>query len=305
MGKRLWTVLAVSVLIPYGAALAFGKTALEEEGNYLDGGQRRILLDEKTGEYADLEDYLVGMVAEQIPAEYEEETLKAQAIIARTYVVKQMGQADQMSESSLELKTMGKEQLKSLWGEKDFAKFYKKIENAVKATSGQVISWEGELIEPLFCRASAGMTRQGDERHPYLESVDGGKDVEAEGFLTIQVWTKDEFAGKLSEGLEGEPISAEEVPGCIQIVQRDEAGYVEEIQVGSQICSGETVQYALGLPSPNYAVEEYGEQIRTVSSGLGHGYGFSQFGANEKAKEGWTAQDLLEYYYKNIALISE
>ncbi len=306
IGKKLWTALIISILIPYGAALVFsGTAAAEEYAEYSEEGEPRILLDGENGGYVTLEDYLAGVVAGQIPAEYEEETLKAQAIIARTYLIKQMGEDMEIPESSLELESLETEQLKSLWGSKEFAGLYRKVENAVKETEGQVLTYQGELIDPLFCRASAGMTRQGDDLHPYLVSVDSAKDVEMDGFFSIQIWTKEEFAEKIGGVLEGEPVGADEIPGCIQIVKRDEAGYVEEIQIGSQICSGDAVQYALGLPSPNFTIEEYGGKVRTASSGMGHGYGFSQFGANEKAKEGWTAQDLLEYYYKNIALISE
>ncbi len=298
--------LVMSILFPYAVTLAFSGTAAagEQEENGMDSG-RRILLDRETPGYADLEDYLVGVVARQMPAEYEKEALKAQAIIARTYIVKQMGEETEIAESSLDLDILEKEQLKNLWGTQDFAEFYQKIENAVNETAGQVITWEGELIDPLFCRASSGKTRQGDELHPYLQPVNSPKDVEAEGFLTVTVWTKEEFAEKLSAIPEGEGISADSVPGCVQIGRRDESGYIEEIQVGSLIHSGETVQYALGLPSPDFTIEEYEGNIRAASSGVGHGYGLSQYGANERAKEGWTAQDILEYYYKNIVLISE
>ncbi len=300
----MWTALLISILIPYGAALVFGGTAAANEGGgYPAEGKRRILLE--NGGYINLEEYLPGVVAGQIPADYEEETLKAQAIIARTYLVKQMGDDTEIEESSLKLENLEKEQLKAAWGTEKFARLYKKVEDAVKATEGQVITFQEELIDPLFCRASAGMTRQGDELHPYLAPVDSAKDIEIDGFLAIQNWTKEEFAEKLAVLSENEPLSADDVPGCIQIAERDEAGYVEKIQVGNQICSGEQVQYVLGLPSPNFVIEEYEGNVRTVSSGKGHGYGFSQFGANEKAKEGWSAQDLLDYYYKNIVLISE
>lgn len=305
MGRKIWTALALGVLTPYVCTLAFSGIAAGEGRENGEGEGRRILLDREASSYVDLEDYLVGVVAKQMPAEYEPEALKCQAVIARTYITRQMGEELEIAESALDLDILEKEQLKDLWGTDQFAGYYRKIEDAVSDTAGVVMTWEGALIEPLFCRASAGRTRDGDSLHPYLAAADSGRDVEAEGFLQIRSWTREELAAALSAIPEGEPVSADSVPGCIQVVRRDEAGYVEEIQVGGLSCTGETVQYALGLQSPNYVIEEVEGEIRTVTSGIGHGYGLSQYGANERAKEGWTCQDILEYYYKNIVLISE
>ena len=95
------------------------------------------------------------------------------------------------------------------------------------------------------------------------------------------------------------------MPDTIQIVSRDTAGYVDQIQIGNAGFSGEEVQYALGLASSCFVLEPYEDGIRAVVKGIGHGYGLSQATANEKAKEGWKAEDILGYFYKNIAFISE
>ena len=216
-----------------------------------------------------------------------------------------MGDGKEIAESALDLDFLEEEQLKALWGTDRFVEYYKKMESAAEDTAGMVIAWNGELIDPLFCRASAGKTRSGDSYHPYLASADSARDVEADGYLQVVTWSKEEFARLLSALPEGEAITADMVPGCVQVVSRDGAGYVEEIQIGSVLHSGDRVQYALGLQSPDFSIEEYQGGVRAVSSGIGHGYGLSQYGGNVKAKEGWTAQDILEYYYKNIVLISE
>ena len=96
-----------------------------------------------------------------------------------------------------------------------------------------------------------------------------------------------------------------QIPDTIQIVSRDTAGYVDQIQIGNAGFSGEEVQYALGLQSACFTMESYEDQIRAVSKGIGHGYGMSQESANEKAKAGWKAEDILSYFYKNITYISE
>ncbi len=305
MKKKIGTAILISFLFPYIITLAVSGTAAA--GQHREPGQsgRRIYLDRGEGGYVDLEDYLPGVIARQIPADYEPEVLKAQAILARTYIRKQMGDETEIAESALDLDFLEEEQLKALWGTDRFVEYYKKMESAAKETTGTVVTWNGELIDPLFCRASAGKTRPGDTYHPYLTSVDSGRDVEADGYLQVVTWSKEEFAGLLSAIPEGESVTADMVPGCVQVVSRDHAGYVEEIQIGSMVYGGDKVQYALGLQSPDFSIEEYEGGVRAISSGIGHGYGLSQYGGNVKAKEGWTAQDILEYYYKNIVLISE
>ncbi len=295
----------ISFLFPYIITLTVSGTAAAEQSKEAGQSGRKIYLDREEGGYVDLEDYLPGVIARQIPADYEPEVLKAQAILARTYIRKQMGDGKEIAESALDLDFLEEEQLKALWGTDRFVEYYKKMESAAEDTAGMVIAWNGELIDPLFCRASAGKTRSGDSYHPYLASADSARDVEADGYLQVVTWSKEEFARLLSALPEGEAITADMVPGCVQVVSRDGAGYVEEIQIGSVLHSGDRVQYALGLQSPDFSIEEYQGGVRAVSSGIGHGYGLSQYGGNVKAKEGWTAQDILEYYYKNIVLISE
>mgnify|MGYP001077261501 CR=1 FL=1 len=305
MKKKIGTAILISFLFPYIITLTVSGTAAAEQSKEAGQSGRKIYLDREEGGYVDLEDYLPGVIARQIPADYEPEVLKAQAILARTYIRKQMGEGKEIAESALDLDFLEEEQLKALWGTDRFVEYYKKMESAAEDTAGMVIAWNGELIDPLFCRASAGKTRSGDSYHPYLASADSARDVEADGYLQVVTWSKEEFARLLSALPEGEAITADMVPGCVQVVSRDGAGYVEEIQIGSVLHSGDRVQYALGLQSPDFSIEEYQGGVRAVSSGIGHGYGLSQYGGNVKAKEGWTAQDILEYYYKNIVVISE
>ena len=199
--------------------------------------------------------------------------------------------------------------LKKLWGSSRFPEYYKKLEDAVKATSGIVMTYEGKCIDPMYCRATAGMTRQGDFTHPYLQTVDCPGDVEAEGYMQMLSFSRESFVSDINSIPAGESgsrtIEASQVPDTIQIVSRDDAGYVDTVQIGSAGYTGEEVQYALGLASSCFVLEPYEDGIRAVVKGIGHGYGLSQATANEKAKEGWKAEDILGYFYKNIAFISE
>ena len=314
----LWAA-AMGLMVPYLTTLAWTGTIHGEEirleQSQTPSSGRRILLDRgKSGVYVDAEEYLPGVLAGQIPADFEMEALKAQAVIARTYIYKQMEKNEdgiwQVPESALDLDVLEMPQMKKMWGNEAFLEAYGRLEEAVQATSGQVLKWQEAYIDPMFCRASAGMTRQGDENHPYLQPVDCPGDLEAEGYLQLVNFSKGEFADRLSQipGGDGETVPAVEagqLPDSIQIVEREEGGYVTSLQVGERIFTGEEVQYALGLQSSAFSFVPFEDGIRAETKGIGHGYGFSQTEANRMAEEGWTAEDLLLHFYKNVQLTAE
>ena len=313
MKKYVVWAVAAGLLGPYVATLAWTGNVWGEELRYEQqkglSGTRKILLDRGDASYyVDLEEYLPGVIAGQLPAEYHPEAVKAQAIIARTYLYSQMeaaGDQEKIAESALDLDFMGTEQLKKLWGTSLFPAYYKKMEEAVKETKGIAMAFEGAYITPLFCRASAGSTRPFKEA--YLPARACPLDLEAEGYLGIKVMEPGEFADKInSMSTDGKRvIKAETLPESIQIGERDEAGYVISAQLDGQGFSGEEIQYALGLSSCAFSVEPYEGKLRILTKGIGHGYGFSQHTANEMAKEGRTAQELLGYFYENIVFTSE
>lgn len=282
-----------------------GTERLNEEGKMpLDSG-RQIILDRETTMYLDVEEYLVGVVARQIPAEYTLEALKAQAVIARTYIYQQMGGKRQIAESALDMDYLGQVQLEKLWGTKNYLEFYQRVEEAIKETRGEVLCWQGEYADALFCRCSAGSTRPGDESHPYLAAVNCPEDLTSDNFLQLKEWTPEEFSRLISAIPDGGPVSADQVPGMIQIGGRDSSGYVTQVQIGNVQFSGDEVRYALGIQSPCFSFEDYGGNIRAEVKGIGHGYGFSQFAANKKAQEGWTYRELLDYFYPGTSLEAE
>ena len=88
----------------------------------------------------------------------------------------------------------------------------------------------------------------------------------------------------------------------IQIVSRDEAGYVQTVMAGTEEYSGDETAAALGLPSPAFSVSRTETGLKFVDKGSGHGYGLSQWGANKLAAEGQDAAAILSYYYKNITI---
>lgn len=343
MNRRFWWAVLALTAGPYIGTLAWtgtirGEEIFEEQRE--DLGAYRILLDRGSGSYyINMEEYLPGVVAMQMPVSYESEALRVQAIIARTYIRRQMEASGtfqseaavgetgvsqpeaapaegvsrpepvrEIAESALDLDYMEQEQLRRLWGTSEFPQYYQKLEQAVKSTEGMVLTYEGSLIDPMFFRLSAGMTREGDFLHPYFQNVDCPEDMEADGFVELKTFSGDEAAAAVNSIPQGETgprqVSAGDLPDQTQIISRDQAGYVEEIQIGNYMYTGEEIQYAFGLSSSCFSLESYEGGVRFTVKGSGHGYGLSQNTANEKAKEGWTAEDILAYFYKNV-LISE
>lgn len=306
MGKKILLACILAFLFPYIVTLAWTGKIEEKKGIPIPSSGKRVILDRKGAETSmDVEAYLPGVVAKQIPADYGKEALRAQAIIARTYIYGKMNGQNEVKESDLHMDYLEQKQMEKLWGSEAFVATYEKVEDAVRSTTGTVITYNGNLIEPLFHRASDGKTRAGDDAHPYLQPVECKKDVGAEGFLNIIQFSKEEFAEKINQISGDVPVKPDDIPKSIQIIQRDDSGYVEMVQIGTRSFTGEEVQYALSLPSPSYEFEEYEGGVRAVCRGIGHGYGLSQYGAKCKNEEGWTAEKILAYFYKNIVLISE
>ena len=310
MKKRTAAVLA-AFLIPYITTLAVSGRVQGADGGKIRGNSdrtsgwesqtdgRQILLDREdgvrnngTGDAVPLEEYLIGLTAVQIPDGYPKEAVKAQAILARTALYREMDGADSIEESALDMDYLEPEQIESRFEAAGMPEYYQTICGAV--------------------RVSAGRTREGDEAHPYLASVAAKEDEGAGGYLTRQGMTREELKKRLEEGLNAlgehpdlENLEEDRILEEIQIVKRDSAGYVETVQIGAETYSGDAVRYALGVPSPAFSLEEDGDEIRCVTYGRGHGYGLSQYGAGLMAENGSSAEEILKHYFKNIQIVSE
>lgn len=269
--------------------------------------KRRKILVERKGvrTYMDLEDYLPGVMVCQMDGDYEMEVLKCQAVIARTYIHRLMDGRTEIYEEELDMDYLGEgEGYQGEYREKLLGRL-KRCQEAAEATSGVVMQQENRCILPLFHAISAGRTRTGAADFPYLQSVESTADTKREDYMQVLEWSRSEFAAAISQIPGAASVTADQLPSQIQTVKKDDAGYMEEIRIGTGICSGDEVQYALGLPSPCFSLEGDGDIIRVRVRGRGHGYGLSQAGAEEMAKSGWGYEDILNHYYKNISLISE
>ena len=318
--RRFLAVLFVMVMIPYVTTLAWtGRIApSEKETAEVSPGifagaaaesvrdSRSVVVERNGRESAvSVEEYLVHVLAAQIPVEFGPETLKAQAILARTYIYGLLDGRKEIYEEELDMDALSIERMKTLWGEKDFAAMFGKLQKAVGETEGLYLLYDGVLIEPLFCYASAGKTRSHGADFPYLKQVESPGDLRAENYRSLPVFEVREFVRRINAIPGSVEVCEEEFTdgGGIQIVERDGAGYVTYVQIGQKTYTGEEVQYALGLNSCSFSFERLNGKIRVICKGIGHGYGFSQFGANEMEKEGKGYEELLRYYFQNVEIV--
>lgn len=248
----------------------------------------------------DEEDFLPVLVSGEIPQDYEEETIKAQMVIARTNLQVRLSGG----ETLIEILQPKAEQLHSAKNFLQEKKFYKKYQQAAQDTRGMVLSWEGQLRQAPYHRASGGSTRSGkevfrDSSYDYLEAVASPQDIEAKEYLQGEFFTQSQLKGILKRTYPDMVFPTGDLAKDIRELSRDSAGYVLEVKAGNVILSGEELRKCLGLPSSCYTLQTVGGELRFMCKGEGHGLGFSQFGGNVLAQQGSTFEEILSVYFPN------
>lgn len=272
-------VLCIMILLPFNLSLMVpGQKAAEE-------AQTEILKDP-------LEWEVYHLLAQSIPASYEEETLKAQAVVIRTNALLEQGENAYLL----------MDHYRDEWGE-EFEDNCSRFLEAVKATKGMYLTVNGEAAAAPFFRVSNGNTRDGaallgEETYSYLRQKACPRDFMAEEFLQTFSFSVKTFFQKL-DGINGISVPDQEWE---PEYTRDGAGYVTEFRLGDWSCGGEDLRGAFGLPSSDYELIMEGKEIQIHTKGVGHGVGLSQFAANEMAGEGADFMEILNYFFTDIAI---
>ena len=211
------------------------------------------------------EDCLPFILSEEIEADKEEETLKAQAVIARTNLYRRIKEGESLYDILIE----------------------KVFIDAVKDTENIVLLWNGELKPVPYHEISSGKTRSGeevfrDQEFTYLKSVDSNADRDSPDYLSSVY---------IEEG---------QLPREFEIEERDSAGYVQSIEADGNLLEGEGFRRGMRLSSADFTVQKLNGKIRFLCRGKGHGLGFSQYGGNELAKEGKNYKEILTAYFPEM-----
>lgn len=252
------------------------------------------------------EDVLPGIVANEISMGAETEAMKAQAVIARTNCLRAMEQGEDFPEG------LTKGEMMRMWGQENFSDYYSQLESCIEATRGEAMVYNGTWIEADFHTASAGYTRDaaevyGNGDYPYLKSVECRMDIPSEDFLKVLFYTPEEFVQKGEKFFDtaSSGKSAAELLAGIVITKRDNAGYVTEVTIDGNPCSGEELRLAYDWNSSAFSMKEVDGQIRIVTKGCGHGLGVSLYGANVLASEGHSYKEILKYFYSEIEFVTQ
>lgn len=260
-----------------------------------------------------LSEYLMGVVAAEMPANFHLEALKAQAVAARTYALKRMIQfggkgsrehpgADICTDPQHGQAWVSWEKLSEIWGA-NYNSYRQKVEEAVLSTSGLVIVYDGLLIDPVFHSTSGGRTENAEdvwsEPVPYLRSVVCEYDRHSPYYHSVVEMTLEEMWNKLGKVV---PVSTSAGRG-LRVLERSATGRVKSIQVGDRTMKGTDFRMALGLPSTNFTWQIQGNRIRFDLQGYGHGVGMSQYGADGLARSGKNYLEILQFFYTGVKIV--
>lgn len=311
--KEIWIALIMGVAVP-GFLLWFGAALLEVQETQPEESipETTVSLPEtvyeipvRTGQEVqqqNLEEYLVGVVLAEMPASFEKEALKAQAVVARTYTMRanlsggKHGDGSVCTDYACCQAYIDPEDYLNKGGTTENVD---KIRTAVTDTAGQVLTYGGELIEATYFSCSGGSTEDAvavwGTDYPYLQAVESPGEEEAAHYTDTVRFSPEEFAGALGAVLSGSP---REWFGAVTYT---EGGGVDTMVIGGKTYKGTELRQKLGLRSTAFTVSA-GEDITITTRGYGHRVGMSQYGADAMAALGNHYTDILAHYYQGTAL---
>ncbi len=311
-------LMSVLLLFPVLLALCLPREIQpkESEGTYQVKADELFVacLNVKTNEVSmvNLEEHLVGVLAAEMPAAYEPDALKAQAVAARSYILSKMNVPNAQHPTAIICTDpnhckgwLSKEDALAKWKTEEQKKNWKKLKSAVKGTRGEYMMYEDEVVEAFFFATSGGKTENSEDvwstSLPYLRSVESPEDKNGKNYYSSAVFTLDEFYSKIS------PYFADKLPRAtapqISAPKRTEGGGIAEISICGKTFRGGEIRSIFGLKSANFTVTVSDDKVIFDVLGYGHGVGMSQTGANEMAKNGKKYTEILKHYYTNIQIV--
>lgn len=256
----------------------------------------------------DMKTYLLGVVRAEMPAGFQMEALKAQAVAARTYIFHKMAgggspnhpQADACDDITCCQAFKSEEQAAADWGEQA-PDYEAKVRQAVEETDGECVLYEGAPVLAVFHSSSVGTTQDAQSvwsaSLPYLQSVETPENEETvPNYRSSASFSSGELRQKLIEALpdvtlEGSPSN------WFTNIQQQPNGTVTSLSVGGMEVGGNRLRTILGLRSACFTISFEGDEVTFSVAGYGHGVGMSQYGANVLAEGGMNYREILEWYY--------
>ena len=254
--------------------------------------------DSKTNKISEeeLENYIIGVVGAEMPASFDEEALKAQAVASRTYAVYKMNHSNKSYDVVTDVSNQSYQtldELKSKWGN-DFEYYYNRIKKAVLDTKDEVIKYDNEVIIAYYFAMSNGFTEDAslvfNEYKPYLKSTNSTwEDENLKNFSVTKSFDVSDFKKMFN------------ITNDINItnIKRTGTNRVLSLKINNQEYSGVDIRKKLGLRSTDFDID-VNDKVVVTTRGYGHGVGLSQYGANIMAKNGYNYKQIIEHYYNGV-----
>ena len=245
----------------------------------------------------ELEEYIKGVVAAEMPLEFNIEALKAQSIIARTYTYKALARGTKLTDNESTQSYKSDEELRALWGSK-YNTYINKVTSAVKDTKGMYLTYNGEYIEAVYHSTSNGKTESAEEvwgnAFAYLKSTSSEYDTTNKSFQMDKFISYSELSSLLNTDINQD--------SEFNILDRTVGDRVKSISINGTIFNGVNLRNTLKLRSADFSINKTDDGVIFTTKGYGHGVGMSQYGANGMANNGYNYNQILEHYYMGTKL---
>ncbi len=268
---------------------------------------------DSTVEELPMDTYLYGVVSAEMPANYEKEALKAQAVVARTYTIYKIASqaskhegADICDDAACCQAWITKEDRQARWEEDKKEEYWNKIVSCVDSTKGEVIFYEGKPINAFFHSNSGGNTEApvnvwGGNGYPYLQTVTTAGEDAYDQYQSEASYSFEQVR-ELVKGVHSDFEIDFQKADCIQILGRTEGNRVKEMKMGNLTLSGVEIRNIFKLKSANFEVSLDEGQVKFRVIGYGHGVGMSQTGADSLAKQGKNYLEIIHHFYTGVTI---
>lgn len=299
MKKVLLFCLSI-ILIPIIVVNIFIRNE-EIKFEYKENMQVRVKRSNGVIEKIPLEDYVVGVLAGEMPVNFNLEALKAQAVAARTYVMKKMtyniNNEYDVVDTVMDQVYLDNEYLKNVWKD-NYIKNINILKNAVLQTYSEYITYNNEIIEAFYFSTSTGKTENSEDIFinyvPYLRSVDSTWDEISPVYIETKYFTVQDFFSKLKINYSDK--------FDIDYVNTTSTGRVKTVKINNNIKNANDIVSSLGLRSSYFNIKKINNLIKVETKGYGHGVGMSQYGAEAMARLGYTYDKIIKYYYQGVEI---
>ena len=299
--KKIIYVILLIIIIPYIVISLFIYDD-EIKFNYTANMNVRVKIN-ATGKIDEipLEEYVSGVLAGEMPAEFSLEALKAQAVAARTYVMKRLSTNKKNEYDVIDTVQnqvyLDENQQKQNWGNR-YTELSNKVKQAVIETNSEYLVYNGKIIDALFFSTSIGVTENSEDifpnEIPYLRSVSSTWDSVSPLYDKEYYFTLKKFYDLL--GLEYKD------KVTVEIISKTNTGRIKKIKINDKTFTGWELCNKLGLKSNYYTITQNNNSIKVVARGYGHGVGMSQYGAEGMSRAGYTYDQILYHYYQGTKI---